>query len=240
MGIDVDQSRVVTHNPNHAEGVDTEAPNPHFVTVGTHQVACVFRRSDARRHDQDGNPLIYALKGIGGHTMGQSSRSSIWARVPPLVPLCFPGTTFDYVAPVPSSSRVVAELVQYVVTLLQPRHGIFGQLRKTTVAEARTMLAAAMPGAARRDLPGLRDLDRRLGRASPGGRFTMKDVASNFRPIFQPIRSQMGCVRLDGATVLVVDDLLSSGGSMAAACSAVAALGTVDVRGMVLLGPRRR
>ena len=172
MGIDVDPNRVVTLNANHAHGVDTEALAPRHVKVAGRDVACVFGRNEPRHGGQDGNPLIYALKRSNGYTIGQQDHAALWARVPRLIPRCHPGTTFDYVIPVPSSSGVVANLVQHAVGVLQPSQGTFGQLRKATVAEARAMLAAAMPTVAARDRDDLRKLERRLAGAPQGGRST--------------------------------------------------------------------
>ena len=236
MGIDVDPNRVVTLNANHAHGVDTEALAPRHVKAAGRDVACVFGRNEPRHGGQDGNPLIYALKRSNGYTIGQQDLAALWSRVPPLIPLCHPGTAFDYVIPVPSSSKVVADLVQHAVGSLQPAQGVFSQLRKATVGEARAMLAAAMPTVAARDIGDARSLERRLAKAPQGGRFTLKEVEARLRAAFKPVTFQAGCSRIDGASVLIVDDLLSTGCSISSACHAAEALGAASIKCLVLLG----
>lgn len=70
MGIDVDAHKVVTFSALHQHRVVTDPTRPiPKVRYGRLKIVSVFRRQITSHDGDDGNPLIYALKGKFGYTM---------------------------------------------------------------------------------------------------------------------------------------------------------------------------
>lgn len=67
-GIDVDEiKKTVSFNNSHEENVDTSTLiNPTYENIGGVDVISIFKRKKSSDFSHDGNPLIYALKGIKG------------------------------------------------------------------------------------------------------------------------------------------------------------------------------
>ena len=65
-GIDIDElNHVVSFNPSHEENVDTSIIlNPTYSEIDNIKIISIFKRKTSEDSNYDGNPLIYALKGI--------------------------------------------------------------------------------------------------------------------------------------------------------------------------------
>ena len=67
-GIDVDErNKTVSFNPAHENNVNTSiAINPTYDSIDGFPVISIFKRKYSKDSSYDGNPLIYALKGLNG------------------------------------------------------------------------------------------------------------------------------------------------------------------------------
>jgi hypothetical protein len=67
-GIDIDvRNKKVGFNPNHEDNINTSIIlNPTTNNINGMTVYSIFKRDRNDNHNYDGNPLIYALKGING------------------------------------------------------------------------------------------------------------------------------------------------------------------------------
>jgi phosphoribosylpyrophosphate synthetase len=67
-GIDIDlPKKLVSFNNNHENNVDTSTLiNPTYSDINGISVISIFKRKVSEKSNLDGNPLIYALKGING------------------------------------------------------------------------------------------------------------------------------------------------------------------------------
>ena len=67
-GIDIDDvEQTVSFNNSHEENVDTSILiNPTYTNINGVDVISIFKRKRATEFSFDGNPLVYALKGLKG------------------------------------------------------------------------------------------------------------------------------------------------------------------------------
>jgi len=67
-GVDVDEeAKTVSFNSSHEDNVDTSLLiNPTYTNIDGVDVVSIFKRKKASDFSFDGNPLIYALKGLNG------------------------------------------------------------------------------------------------------------------------------------------------------------------------------
>lgn len=67
-GVDIDRiNKIVSFNKNHENNVDTSIIlNPTINDINGVNVISIFKRKKSEESNLDGNPLIYALKGING------------------------------------------------------------------------------------------------------------------------------------------------------------------------------
>lgn len=111
MGIDVDANKVVTFSAIHEHRVVTDPARPvPRVRYGPLEVVSIFRRQLTAHDTDDGNPLIYALKGKFGYTMPYRDFRLLFRAANQILPLALEGMDFDLVVPLPSSSPVAAIL----------------------------------------------------------------------------------------------------------------------------------
>ncbi|MEE7441084.1 phosphoribosyltransferase [Methylobacterium oryzae] len=230
MGIDVfdnTQPRTVTLNPSHENRVVTAvASNPSRSTVGSIHVINVFRRTKTGDADRDGNPLIYALKGINGYTILPFWRARIMGLATQI--LASVGAelaAFDYVLAVPSSNAFCLDFAVFVsgttgVPLLPSTF-----IQKKTVGQ---MLAgfSTIPATVRRqDRQAFGRQLKEWRQLPPGSAVSMKLISPFVRPHLDPFTTAGPIPALAGTRILIVDDLLSSGSSIASVAGILQAQG---------------
>jgi len=117
MGIDVD-GKIVTLTNDHQLKVNTSTDhNPTRSKFGSLNVVSVFQRLKTNRDpgqdkDPDGNPLIYAMKGIKKYTIDEGHRNDCLVRTQEILQTIDFET--DYILPLPSSSPFCAEFTRLV------------------------------------------------------------------------------------------------------------------------------
>lgn len=201
-------------------------------------MTALFARNSGLGGHSDGNPLIYALKGINGYHIDESQKTILSNLIIRMVPLCFQPEDFDCIVSVPSSSTVSPSLSQCASRLLGIEMLGAEILGKISNAEAYEMLLGRRAAFANsRDKREFNDLYERLRLLPPGGSFKLKDVSVRLRSIFQPIKIMDPSIGyVSGKRVLIVDDVLATGQSLISAAAAITSLGAKGTAGMVLLG----
>ena len=237
LGIDVTITKLVSYNPLHEERVKTwPANNPSYVDLGALRVAAVFKRHRSPRDEQDGNPLIYSLKKLRGYTIAPSCVTLIAGCACSILPNCFKGQKFDFIVPMPSSARIPARLAQCAASAFGHPAQVLNLFRKATAAEA----LAAMPAIATvapRDKEDFKRTQERLASVKPGSAFSMKDVPARIRCHMIPICLSATSGSLAGKSILLVDDLLSSGQTLKVGSDILNRLGATATKALVFLGP---
>ncbi|HCD6631976.1 ComF family protein [Pseudomonas aeruginosa] len=239
MGIDVrdvDGRHEVLYNANHQNLLDTSTERkPHLQQVDQLVVSSVFRRRKARGGDGDGNPFIYALKGLNRYHI---TRNELWAFRPNFLSIL--GTfmaqePYDRIVPMPSS-KPIARYVAKKAQRLQPECQLDGSLfRKRTTDEILPEVEARFASG---EIPS--KLKKETGsllstlRKAPGTEFSMKHVHQRLRDYVSPLALNTG-VQVEGARILLVDDLLSSGSTLRTAHQLLLQAGATHVSALCLL-----
>jgi hypothetical protein len=105
MGIDVDAHKVVTFSALYQHRVVTDPTRPiPKVRYGRLVIVSVFGRQITSHDGDDGNPLIYALKGKFGYTMPYRDFRHLYPAATEILPNALADVNFDIVVPLPSSS----------------------------------------------------------------------------------------------------------------------------------------
>lgn len=224
MGINVD-NKVVTLTDDHQQKVNTSLEqNPTRSDDGTLNINFVFQRIKTRRREgdnnSDGNPLIYAMKEIRKYSIDPVHRDLCMVRARAILnEMDFDA---DFVLPLPSSSPFCAEFSNLVsaVSGIQILETNF--ISKKTIGET---LADNRQGPA---LPMTRDERkaymsqiRQWQRSPPEAFIEMKTVPPLVRKFFEPMKSAGRLDIEDGSRILLVDDLLSTGGTLLSARNAL-------------------
>ncbi|AMG75564.1 phosphoribosyltransferase family protein [Sphingopyxis granuli] len=238
MGIDVDAAKVVTLNLAHEQRVVTD-PARALSEMKLHgmEVVSMFRRRKAGHNEDDGNPLIYALKGRMGFTIPPADLRKFIALGQQLLPQALAGTEFDLVVPLPSSATVTHRL-----GLRAARNRgvlpIIPCLHKATIADV-LAAAPALDAVKARDRQWFTTQLARLQQLAPDQIIEMKTVPIRIRQYFTPIAAGTLADQCAGRHILLVDDIVGSGASLLAARNALLAAGAAGVRALTLLSRLR-
>lgn len=234
MGIDVDAAKIVTFNPAHEQRVATDPTRPiATMRLGALHVVSVFRRRRAKHDDDDGNPLIYALKGKFGFTMPPADLRKLVKAGHVILPLALDGLDADMVVPLPSSSRVADIIGRRAARVLGGRP-VVNCLDKATVGQ----VLDAAPGV---DVVKQRDRGiytsqlARLQELPADDVIEMKSVTMRVRPYLTPIAANALANACAGRHVLLVDDIVGSGSSLISAQAALLASGAASISALTLL-----
>jgi hypothetical protein len=234
MGIDVDVHDRVTVNPAHERRVVTAVNrNPDQWRCTDLDITSIFKRVRSS-DDNDGNPLIYALKSLRGYSTDRASIKILHSNGNAILDAYLDGRQFDVIVPVPSSSRLSSILAVRVARKSSPAI-ILPCFRKSRAAE----VLKAMPPIAsvpQRDRAIYGALLNSLQRGSAGTNFQMKLVNTRLRSYVTPVVALVEAQRCAGARVLLVDDLCGSGMSLSVAAAELRKVGAVDVEALTLLG----
>jgi hypothetical protein len=232
------REKVVTFSAVHEHRVVTDPARPvPRVRYGPLEVVSIFRRQITTHDTDDGNPLIYALKGKFGYTMPYRDFRLLFRAAKHILPNALGLTNFDLVVPLPSSSPVAAILAARAV---RQRMGCssLACLQKATIGEV--LAGAPAAGQIRRQHRGEYTSQlAKLQRFDSNLLIEMKTLKGPIRPYFAPVVANGIAGQCAGRHVLLVDDILSSGSSLAAAEAALNASGAASVSALTLLSRLR-
>lgn len=218
MGIDVTADGKVAFNDAHQNLLSTDVSrNPTRATKHGLVVQSVFQRRRSRDQKNDGNPLIYALKGKYGYTISRNEVRKFLAHFYAILEKCLAEADYDVIIPLPSShplNEIIARRVQRMLPEAELRSDCF---EKKTVSQVVTEIDPTAMGS-KKVRQAAKQLIHDLGEMPANRLFAMKNVNNHkLREHINPL-SIVG--NLDGypnARVLLVDDLLSSGATMVGA-----------------------
>jgi len=231
MGIDVDAHKVVTFNALHEHRVVTDPTRPiPRARYGRLDIVSLFRRQITSHDTDDGNPLIYALKGKFGYTMPYRDFRLLYIAAMQILPNALADVNFDMAVPLPSSSVVAAIIAQRA----RPGCAVVPCLDKATIGQV-LAIAPAAGKIKRRHRGEYTSQLAKLQRLDPTLMIEMKTLKGPVRPYFSPVVASGLAVQCANRHVLLVDDILSSGSSLMAAEAALHAAGAASVSALTLL-----
>lgn len=221
----------------HQRKVDTSlSENPTQRRLGPIDLRFVFRRNRTGDKDRDGNPLIYALKGMNGYQIVPMYRQMFLRRAEQIVAKMAGDLTGDFIMPVPSGHSFCEEFSVLLSEWLGIQNLASDFLGKKTIeqvldediieprsiANKRTRTIYASQLAIWRNM----DVDRHI---------SMKELDPKIRHLFQPMTVVGDVPQVDGARIIIVDDLMSTGTSISSVGSLLTQHGATADQGVCFL-----
>ncbi|HAV2277468.1 TPA: hypothetical protein JHK27_003068 [Serratia marcescens] len=226
MGVDVSHNRIVTFNAEHDHRVVTSIDkNPKIKRIGKNPKVTVFsiyRRTKTGDYERDGNPLIYALKGLHRYTITNADlyrfRPSFYAILTNTVAKVTQGPRVVLV--MPSSSPLVFQFARKVARGLGCEL-IKNAFSKRTAGEMLSDFELAKPMIKQSHKSDVHKVIAELTKAPVNSIFSMKHVPNRVREYFCPLKMnpQFDVTVLQEIEVILVDDLLSTGTTLVSAAN---------------------
>jgi adenine/guanine phosphoribosyltransferase-like PRPP-binding protein len=220
VGLDVSATKVVTLTDAHERGLITDtARGAYDFPIGNGVVVTgLFRRHETKDMAQDGMPLMYALKGTQGHSIGRRDLGELAGRGRRLFAAKFPMGSFELIVPVPSSSGVPLYLAHMVARQLGAPAVVCDVLRKRTV---RAVLQSApnLQMVHARDLRDYKQVLNLLSKSDPNSVFAVKRVNRSVRKYFRTVDIDRNARLPHEKRILIVDDSAQTGSSISDAAA---------------------
>jgi phosphoribosylpyrophosphate synthetase len=196
----------------------------------------VFRRNKTGDKDRDGNPLIYALKGLHGYNITPAVKHQFLERATEIVRSFSHELDAEMMVPLPSGNAFCSEFAELLcqATGLKLRHADF--IRKRTIKEMLALHGDALPtdlsentrNAVKSQLAAWR-------RMNPGQLVSMKHISPKIRHCFEPVTLSGDISGFAGHSVVLVDDLMATGASMTSASNLFRSFGCAVTSGICFL-----
>ena len=227
MGLVIQGTKVVVDHSSREHLITTLSGNPKQYRVdnelGSIDVFSVFtrlkatsqeRRDRAARKIGDNCPMIYALKGKDGLVTGYRSVREMLLIGEQIVKQHLVFGDPPVIVCIPSSHSIVRHVAEQLKKHLQLTI-IDGLLAKATVASAVADLDRAIASSkSYQDSKTLQNIRQVVKKQQV---LALKDVHTRFRHLIQPIAAGPQAVKNPYPSILLVDDLVSSGTSLIAA-----------------------
>ncbi|WP_282153958.1 phosphoribosyltransferase [Ruegeria atlantica] len=237
MGLNIDRNNNVMFDDTHQRRVDTSLDkNPSKGRVGNVDLRFVFRRNRTGDLDRDGNPLIYALKGMNGYGIVDFYRRKFFKRAEDIVNVFAHEVDADFVMPVPSGYSFCSEFAEELsgwlgLPFLSPDF-----LDKKTVGEALADAKANPVNIKNKRTKRLYTSQLyQWQHMDSGQHVAMKELDKKIRGYVRPMKLIGDTSHLAEKKVLIVDDLMSSGTSIRCAAELLQSQGVEVNMGVFFL-----
>lgn len=237
MGIKVTTDKVVSCDDDHEKRVNTSIhSNPTKKFLGAVPVQFLLKRNRTGDQERDGNPLIYALKGMRGYSMTAFHRNALTYRVGEIALKVSDTFDADFILPLPSSSGVCHEFAHILsdATCTPVISNDF--LSKTTIEQA--IIQAKQIDQAQFNDKQRHEWNKMLAawsKQDPSETVSLKDIDLKLRKYINPFMTVRRPKYLIGKKVCVFDDLMASGVSIRCTANLLADLGCSGVEAFCLL-----
>lgn len=216
MGIDVSDKKVVSINDTHQNAVDTSLDgNPSRGHLKGIPLVHVFRRNHNGVRRDDGNPLIFALKGLRGFSMTPFWQTQLMNKATNILSsVSQEYADFDYCMPVPSSSPFCGKFAALVAHTLEKPILEPTFLRKKRVGEVLEEVKKNPPRIRKGLTVAFTSLLNTLEQTDPLVEWQAKEVDPSIRSLFHTFTVEGDTPDLADRRVLLVDDLFATGSSI--------------------------
>ncbi len=182
--------------------------------MGEIDVTHIFKRNRTGDADRDGNPLIYALKGMKGYRIQDAEKARFMERA---TQLCrsIEYIEADMIVAVPSSKPFCVEFARMISAALDVEIFEEAFIAKSTVNDALVQARRSRPDIGNRSVR--KSYNRQLAaweKMSADRLVSMKEIDTKVRGYFKPFVLSRTPEQLIGKRILLIDDLMSSGTSM--------------------------
>jgi hypothetical protein len=136
-GIDIDEkTKIVSFNNSHENNVDTSTLiNPTYNSINDIDVISIFKRKKTNDFSFDGNPLIYALKGINGWKF-KNSQSDITNLLKQFIRISEKiQSNYNTIITIPSQNQLNTQFLYRLNKIIKSDFQIDDYLHKLTAEE---------------------------------------------------------------------------------------------------------
>jgi len=219
VGINVDRQNNITIDDSHNKRVNMdEDHNPTYITLNNINIGFIFQRNKTGDKDRDGNPLIYALKGMNGFKIQPFIRKNVFTKAGNIASKLMSNINADFLLPVPSSKNLCHEISQTInsVSSIPILNSDF--IVKKTFDDMISQYDGNIP-------TNLSDRDRDLYKSQlsiwksgkKNSLVSMKNIPNAIRIHFNPFKldqTAFSSIDISGKNILIIEDLMSSGSSI--------------------------
>ncbi|MBY5533626.1 hypothetical protein HFO58_10670 [Rhizobium leguminosarum] len=233
MGINVIKNAVQIDD-THQKRVNTSVDdNPTEVELEGVTLRYIFTRSKYNYDKGDGNPLIYAMKGLNGFNIVPVYRKKVLERCATIVGKML--IEADVIVPVPSGNGFCLEIAEIVagvtgLPLVAPDF-----IRKKTFTEMYAQYGTLPSGLIPAEAAEYKSQLRLWSTASGEKSVIMKMISPKIRHLLDPFTRSDVPTGLEDMRVVLVDDLLSSGSSLLGAARVSTTVGASSVSGVCFM-----
>jgi hypothetical protein len=216
LGLNISHSKYVTLDDWHQKRVNTSfEKNPTETIREGFRVRHVFRRNKTGDKDRDGNPLIYALKGLKGYKITADAKLQFMNRAAVIVDSFAKDLDADFIVPLPSSCAFGAEFADLLCEVTGKQLYPADFIRKRSIAEMLAQYGDTVPeGLSENARNGYKSQLAAWRRLRPGQLMSMKEINPKIRLCFDPIALSKDVPALKDSKIVISDDLMASGASM--------------------------
>ncbi|WP_173931673.1 phosphoribosyltransferase family protein [Chelativorans sp. Marseille-P2723] len=233
MGLNISATKFVAFDDTHQRRVDTSLNNPTSETVGGIAVRHIFRRNKTGDKDRDGNPLIYALKGMHGYQIMPMYRKQFMNRARQIIESFAEELEADYIMPLPSSYDFCREVAELICEITEKEYLDPNFIRKRTVQEMLDQYGLEVPnGLNSRAKISYKAQLASWRRAKPAQYVSMKEIVNPIRHCFNPLTLNGPVPDIVGKRLIIVDDLMSTGASLTSAVNVLTEAGCTVTSGV--------
>lgn len=221
----------------HQKRVDTSLENnPTSETICDVDVYHVFRRNKTGDKDRDGNPLIYAMKGMNGYGIVPMYRQMFFRRADEIIATIAGKFEADFVMPIPSSYGFCGEVAERVSNAMGVPLLASNFILKKTIGEVLAQYGELVPDdlkpKARQEYKSQLAVWRRMDEHR---HVSMKEIDNSIRRCFQHLKISDDPPDIAGRKIVVVDDLMSTGTSLISTFELLRSAGAVVSGGVCFL-----
>ncbi len=240
MGINV-CNKVVQIDDTHNWGVNTSVnDNPTISNVGNITIHQIFSRNKGhKRSKDDGNPLIYAMKGLYQYTITPADRIFLMNRASQIVAGLTKSLRFDCILHAPSSNAFAGEIANMIMGMTSVSILSCDFIRKKNMGELIAQYGSGISNLKPSHKSEYKHLMGVWRDANPDKLVSMKSVDTKIRTYIEPMILDGNSPNLMGKRVLIVDDLMASGSTIGSIAGIVTQLGAKEVTGLCFLSKLR-
>lgn len=208
-GVDVDvDTKIVTFNDTHEYIVDTSLTNN--PTKSNKAVAVFRRKRDSNMELPDGNPLLYAMKGMKGWKIGRKDLDKIWYRIDQIIDKL--SNEYDVVVMPGSNSGLVSTFSTHISKKFKSVDVIHNCFLKRTLDEVIEDINWVDFNATERDE--IKTSFKKMRGNYFEAKHFPKHLANKFEASIFKTNPLISGTKLVGQRILVLDDVVSSGLSL--------------------------
>ena len=214
MGIDVNNKEVTFSNLHQKLVNTTITSNPTHITLHNIQIYSIFRRIKSTDSNNDGNPLIYALKGLKGYTISKKELIKFVNHFDKILDKFLSDKNYDLIIAIPSKYKIPNIIAKRINKKLPQSMLHINFFEKCTINDILNSFDLNIVISKHTSIV-KREISILQASTNKNAYFTMKNVTdAKIRHYFKPLKIGHDIEISENTKILLIDDLLSTGSSL--------------------------